>query len=899
MANGRRILRVGLAVAAAVVVLGVGAAAVWLARFDPNQEKPRLIALVREATGHDLALNGPIRLGLSLRPTLEINDAVLANPPGFSGPAMVTLPRVDVRLRLLPLLRRRVEIDRLTLVRPAIRLEVNQQGQANWLPPRPAGAPAAPPPAAGAPPPTPAPPATSTSPSTSAAPAPATPASQPAAPQPAALSVALRDVEVTGGTVAWQNDRTGRSATLAVTRLSLQAAAPDAPLHLAIDAAYDGTPFTLSGDTGSLVRLQDAAATTPWPIALTLTSGAARLRVEGAMTQPAAGRGYRLAVSGSVPDLTVLSRFLPNTAIPPLHDVSGSLHLADQGGGQPTLTSFDLHVGSGDLGAWWPGLALDQAVVTAPAADQPIKLTVAARLRNQPLQLAGTLGPPALLRPGNASPFPVDVTLRGGGASVSARGTIAQPERLAGAALDVAAQVPDLAELSPLAGGALPAVKQIALAARVTDAGEGLAAGAHIQALRLTTAAGDLSGDVLVLRQPKPTVKASLTSPRLDADALLAGWQGAPAAATATGTTPPAGTNAAPAPPPLPKPEAVDFAHRAILWGRLNRTAADISLAVDDLRLGGTEAKGVRLHLVSGDGRLVLDPLVADLPAGRFQARVTADSATRRMNLVLHNPGLPLRPILTALGEPQAATGNLETYADLQGGGDTPHDVIAHLTGPLGLAVANGTVDNRVLGATLARVLQAVNALDLVGRGGSSELRCFAAKVAFNQGIGAVQDLGLGSSLLTMTGNGSINLRDDSLALLLKPRLRLAGTNLVVPVRLTGAIAHPDTRVDTAATAEDNAGSVAGAIVGNATPLGLLGGMLGAGKLLGGDTDICPAALALARGQAAPAQGTPAQGTPAQGTPAQGAAQPGAPAHPAAPAARPDNPAAILQRLFR
>ena len=59
-----------------------------------------------------------------------MNGVSLANPPGFSRPAMATLERLDVKLALIPLLSRQIEIDQLVLVKPDIMLETNAQGTA-------------------------------------------------------------------------------------------------------------------------------------------------------------------------------------------------------------------------------------------------------------------------------------------------------------------------------------------------------------------------------------------------------------------------------------------------------------------------------------------------------------------------------------------------------------------------------------------------------------------------------------------------------------------------------------------------------------------------------------------------------------------------------------------------
>jgi AsmA protein len=163
-------------------------------------------------------------------------------------------------------------------------------------------------------------------------------------------------------------------------------------------------------------------------------------------------------------------------------------------------------------------------------------------------------------------------------------------------------------------------------------------------------------------------------------------------------------------------------------------------------------------------------------------------------------------------------------------------------------------------------------------------LRCFGLRIDAQRGTGTFKALALSSSLLTMSGSGSVNLGEETLAMALQPRARVAGTNLVIPVNVTGPIRNPAVSVNRVGTAESNAGTVAGAVIGNATPLGIVGGLLG-DKLLGGATpDICAPALAAARGQPVPEAARPGvSNAPAPGTPS-----------PKAP-----GPDAILKNLFR
>ena len=127
-----RLVRIGLWSLAGLVALVIAGGAIIALSFDPDSLKPRVIAAVKQATGRDLTLQGRIRLGLSLQPTLTVQGVAFANPPGFSRPQMATLEQLDLKLALIPLLSHRVEIDRLVLVKPDIILETDAQGRPNW-----------------------------------------------------------------------------------------------------------------------------------------------------------------------------------------------------------------------------------------------------------------------------------------------------------------------------------------------------------------------------------------------------------------------------------------------------------------------------------------------------------------------------------------------------------------------------------------------------------------------------------------------------------------------------------------------------------------------------------------------------------------------------------------------
>src|SRR5260221_11723466 len=123
-----RILLIGMA----AVALLLAAAIIYVMSIDFDGYRPLLAAQVKAATGHDIAIGGHLDLKLSLTPTLAVNDVRVANTPDFSRPDMATIARLEAEISLLPLLSRRLQIDRFLLTGADIALETDAQGRGNW-----------------------------------------------------------------------------------------------------------------------------------------------------------------------------------------------------------------------------------------------------------------------------------------------------------------------------------------------------------------------------------------------------------------------------------------------------------------------------------------------------------------------------------------------------------------------------------------------------------------------------------------------------------------------------------------------------------------------------------------------------------------------------------------------
>ncbi|MGM0982522.1 MAG: AsmA family protein [Pseudomonadota bacterium] len=129
----RRLLRTLLAAIGVLGLVMVGAVVYVTTFFDPNDLKPRLVEVVREHSGLELSLDGPLswsfypRLGVGV----EKAEARLPDQSEDSTP-FAAFSHAEVSLAFTPLLRGEIAIDGLTLEGLYLDLQRDAQGEGNW-----------------------------------------------------------------------------------------------------------------------------------------------------------------------------------------------------------------------------------------------------------------------------------------------------------------------------------------------------------------------------------------------------------------------------------------------------------------------------------------------------------------------------------------------------------------------------------------------------------------------------------------------------------------------------------------------------------------------------------------------------------------------------------------------
>jgi AsmA protein len=120
------VLAGGIVALLCAVLLGV-----WLF-VNPNAYKSKIAASVKESTGRELKLAGDIKLSVIPWVALELGPASLGSPPGFSDEPFLSFTHASVRVRLLPLLKERLQVARVDVEGLDLRLRENAAGRGNW-----------------------------------------------------------------------------------------------------------------------------------------------------------------------------------------------------------------------------------------------------------------------------------------------------------------------------------------------------------------------------------------------------------------------------------------------------------------------------------------------------------------------------------------------------------------------------------------------------------------------------------------------------------------------------------------------------------------------------------------------------------------------------------------------
>ncbi|HLJ63931.1 MAG TPA: AsmA family protein [Stellaceae bacterium] len=196
--------------------------------------KGQIISRVKDATGRDLTISGPIRLSVFPSLGIEANNIGFANAPGAAPKDMATLGKLRVAVKPWPLLHGALEIESFVLIDPVITLEIDKNGHPNWV--------------------------FGPAPSTPTQPA-HPPASEAKSPGRSLAQLQLDQVEIDNGLITYIDQRDGKEWQMGEVGLKLALPSLDSPFHAEGQARFRGETMRLILKLASPRALEDGKST--------------------------------------------------------------------------------------------------------------------------------------------------------------------------------------------------------------------------------------------------------------------------------------------------------------------------------------------------------------------------------------------------------------------------------------------------------------------------------------------------------------------------------------------------------------------------------------------------------------------------------------------------------------
>ena len=357
-----------LVIAGSLVALIVIAVIVLPMVIDVEKFKPQIEQQVAKVTGRTFKLGGDLKPSIFPWIGVRLTDLHLGNPSGFEEKDFVSVASFEVRVKLLPLLSRNIEVKRFVVDKPVIVLEKRKDGKGGWEGlGQPAEKPAA---------------------TEKETPVPSSTGELPI------KDLLVGEFAITNGLIVWLDQASGTRKEVAEVNLMLTDVSFDKTIGVAFSALADQKPLKLDGTIGP-VGTQPGKSPLPVDLSVNLLNEL-DVKLSGRIDPSGAVPNFDFAVT--VPEfsprkiLAQLGQELPFEPADPkvLGAVAVSLNLRG--------TPQNIVVSDGKL-------KLDDAQATFSAqASELDKPNLKADLNLDDIDLDRYLPPPTTKEPGAASP---------------------------------------------------------------------------------------------------------------------------------------------------------------------------------------------------------------------------------------------------------------------------------------------------------------------------------------------------------------------------------------------------------------------------------------------------------------------------------------------------------------
>ena len=314
-----RLLKWILGIVGGLIVLVIAAVIIILSSYDFNDLKPVISKAVYDATGRELVIASDIDLDIGLSPSLVLSDISFQNADWGTRKEMVKVGRFEIKVALLPLLKKNIEINRFIIKDPDILIETDKNGKANFE-------------------------------FKTAEKAPAT-ESKPAVTEPAKGEIALpgltvNEFEIINGTLTYKDGKTGKAETVKLKNLKAGIQGLDKPFTIDLTGSYNDNQFDMSGTLGSINGINDPAI--EWPVDIAVKAFGVNSSIKGSIKNPVEQQGIKLDFSVKIGSWDKLSG-LAGQEIPIKDALSVSGNISDPAPKSYQINSLKVLLGKNQI----------------------------------------------------------------------------------------------------------------------------------------------------------------------------------------------------------------------------------------------------------------------------------------------------------------------------------------------------------------------------------------------------------------------------------------------------------------------------------------------------------------------------------------------------------------------
>lgn len=456
----------------------------------------------------------------------------------------------------------------------------------------------------------------------------------------------------------------------------------------------------------------------------------------------------------------------------------------------PAIRHFSLRDGHIRFEDQKRNLTLDATFTTEESVNRSdpgrFALDGEGRINNQPFQIVFSGAP--LLNVRRDRPYAFSADVHAGATHVVARGAIERPFDFAQWSANVEGTGPDLSDLYPLIGLALPNTPPYALHGRVERNGDRYS----MPEVSGRVGDSDLRGNFVASRHEggRLLLTGAFQTRSLDFDDLMAVLGGAP------------DTHETASPEQRATAANLETQGRILPDARLDISRvrnmdARVTYRAAHVRSEHVPLRGLALDINLERGLLRLAPMTLELEHGRVGGAVAinARETIPRVDMDVRLSNARMESIV-ALSGPPPLTGALVGRAQLSGTGASVRQAAANADGTITLVTPHGEVREAFAELTGINITRGLGLL-LTHDQSKIDVRCGVASFRVNNGVARVQSMVFDTETMLIRGEGDVSLRDERMHLSIhgqpkEPRL----IRVAAPITIEGPLRAPRVGID-------------------------------------------------------------------------------------------------------